>query len=183
VNKNVGAAELSPVLVLAFPEALRAGLPVIVTRTSAHGPGSGRTYDAVWLGELDGERFVARVCALDNGIFSPGMEQLGDEAIVQLDLRDSTVRDAIVRSIWRRLRPEEAEPLTAGRFWKSWVEDVRRWFVERECDSNTESVEFRTVGRTREGEVFVVTALAFIPLDSPDRDLLALAEVSKAVMS
>lgn len=94
-----------PLLVPAWPDVMRFALPCIVTRGSARGPGRGRTFAAAWIGVLDGERFIVRSHALDAGVFSPGMEQLGDEAVVELDLRDDATRDHLVRRLLLATHP------------------------------------------------------------------------------
>jgi hypothetical protein len=98
---------------------------------------------------------------------------------LRLDPRDPTVRDAVVRAIWRKLRPDAPEPLTAPEF-RNYKNRVFR------LQSDGEASWFEPVGQITSNFIVVaisIPALASIPLDSPDRDLLALAEVAKAVLS
>lgn len=94
------------------------------------------------------------------------------------DLRLPADRDRCVRAIWHKLRPTEPEPLTApafhwlgsaGNYATAWVMEVRD-----PPHGLTLSCGFAAVR---------YPALTSVPLDSPDRDLLALAEVAKAVLA
>ena len=111
---------------------------------------------------------------------------------VSLDVRDPAVRDALVRAIWRKLRPDEPEPLTAPR----WDNNSERRYslvgrFMRDVSDATYDVRFRPTpgGRSPESEDIVVPALGDLPRDSferpqdfADRALLALAAVCVAVL-
>lgn len=144
----------APVLVPAFPAALRVGLPVI----HVDGPA------VVTL--CEGSQVVVVLTAgrvLGAVVYADRIRVV--YGALTLDLRDPSVRDAVVRALWRKLRPGEPEPLTAPR----WSYDgMGCWWLDNgedgiPCDQNNRPT------------------LANLPA-SPDRDLLALAAVCVAVL-
>jgi hypothetical protein len=165
------------VFVPAFPAVLRAGLPVFVDQK-----------EWIYVGTTtDGTHQFSQV--------SPGVlpsRMVADSFITAyLDLRNPTVRDAVVRAIWHKLHPKEPDPLTAPAFLLH-MESLRLW---RLC-WHAYPVCGRSSARLHQGAIFhfepsvgpggraqEVPALATIPLDSLDRDLLALAEVAKVVLA
>lgn len=163
---------MSAILVPAFPAVLRDGLPVIDSIDGERGMAQQRRsdwYTLVW-SEADGS----------------DMHRLVPSEF-RLDLRDPTVRDAVVRALWRKLRPDEPEPLTAPTWrypwttggWHPTTPGLRpRWTLG---DVGFDARPF-DVQHPDDRSQHVIPALASIPLDSPDRDLLALAEVAKAVL-
>lgn len=143
MNKNIRAAELSPVLVPAFPAVLRAS--------------------------------PCTPIQMPSGCF---------------DLRNPAVRDAIVRAIWRRLRFGDPELLAAPGWYydtenEHWLFSVPIGWDRDLHETFTAETGSCCVGSNHHADhdVRTIPALASIPLDSPDRDLLALAEVAKAVLA
>lgn len=179
-----------PLLIPAYPAVLRAGLPVIVTRERGNG-GEGRTFGAIWLGETDGERFIARAESVGRGIFSPGMEQLGTGASVGLDLRDPVVRDAVRGAIAERVprthvdRDEWIAMCRTGVAFHGGHGGYRHWVLHPW--TSIDAVEFVPPGAdhwSRERyDVMEIAALNTIDLDHPDQNDLALAAVADTVLS
>lgn len=153
----------APVLVPAFPAVLQAGLPVECLGYSLRG----RAHAAQDVG--DGEWMLWPNAS---GRYWPLTS-------LRLDLRDPTVRDAVVRAIWRALRPDEPEPLTAPVF----VVGVGAVLME---SPGRQSIAFLdrdiSYAGSNHAAAQIVPALTAIR-HAPDRDLLALAEVAKAVLS
>ncbi len=157
----------APVLVPAFPAVLRAGLSIVVRGPMPHvGP----------------DEYLHTVVVVIGGpvvhFWHMGGARGALKDAVFVDLRDPAVRDAVVRALWRKLRPDEPEPLTAPRFWHP-APLATRWLVYG--DDGSLMIRLAPVVSFEDVDV-AVPALASIPLDSPDRDLLALAEVAKAVL-
>lgn len=146
-----------PILIPAYPSVLRAGLPVVFAgaRYVALGP------------SIDGCVAIADVA---DGV------QYAPSGYVGIDLRDPAACDACKRAVWHKLCPPgDGDPWNCPRFWK--VEAMRRWNLSTDTAAGT----YFTADPGR-GSPYV-PALAAVPLNCSDRDLLALAEVAKAVLS
>jgi hypothetical protein len=180
MSQQESSSAYNGALIPAYPTVLRAGLPVVVER-DGFGAGGRFKFVAFWCGQSDGDVYVCDAS-------ERGYTKLWDADIVLLDLRDPAVRDAVVRAIWRKLRPEESELLTAPAWRYPWVVwgwhpstpgPRPRWTLG-EIGFDARSLE---VQHPDDRAQHVIPTLASVPLGSPDRDLLALAEVAKAVLS
>jgi hypothetical protein len=153
----------APVLVPAFPAVLRAGLlaiasvsidgvdvPVQCVVTDVNEAADGATVAPI-PGEVD-----------DTEPFDCGMKWLA------IDLRDPTVRDVVVRALWRKLRPDEPEPFSPPHFHVGRGDGVLLWWLTVPDASG--------IGRSSE-----VAAVPNMQADSDDR-ALALAAVCVAVL-
>lgn len=168
----------APILIPAFACVLRPGLSIV---HNGYNDPSVRICMHV-----DDQGRVAYAITDEQG----DVQEWGRSKNVSLNLRNPAVRDAVVRAIWRKLRPDDSEPTTApawshveaGEGFPCW------WWVSTNHvdDDSDEDVEtFGADNPTHAGGIIdhSVPSLASVPLDSPDRDLLALAEVAKAVLS
>ena len=106
----------------------------------------------------------------------PADPELGTEIgplyhhLTRLDLREPAVRDAVARAIWRTLRPNEPEPLTAPVFASH--ADGAFFTLEHQ----------RFVAHSAADYEHEVPALGNVALANPDRDLLALAAIAAHVL-
>lgn len=158
-------------LVPAWPEVLRAGLPVVVQR-DAFGVGS---FSAIYCDTDDDDVFVY-------SSDERGFSKLWDADTLLADLRDGDVRDACVRALWRKLRPGEPEPLTAPLFY--YDDDTECWWLQVFGQHATFHPRSASCcdGKTCGHHVPALGVLGMpLPKDAPDvlmeRDLLALAAV------
>jgi hypothetical protein len=170
VSEGVNTVDSSAILVPAFPALLRRGMPVTA-------------YGRQGVLVRSGER--CRVAYPDEREdIETSWYELRE---LRLDLRDAAVRDAIVRAIWRKLRPGmidvhgrlPPDPLTAPHFYFDGHE--ARLGLAGSPSGCFEYLEFAPMRRPYT-DVEVV-AFAAIPRESRDRSLLALAEVAKAVFA
>jgi hypothetical protein len=187
------------VLIPAYPAVLRAGLPVVVER-DGFGAGGRFKFVAFWCGKSDGDVYVCDAS-------ERGYTKLWDADVVSLDLRDPAVRDAVARAIWRKLRRkatpgaldmrevspnvwESVEPATAPQwsyddngdsYWLTalygYNDDVHETF------SPADGSCCRGARGHVDHDANAVPSLVSISINSPDRDILALAEVAKAVLA
>lgn len=172
---------MEPILIPAFPAVLRAGMPCVVEYEE---------YETwVFLGlTTDGALQFAR--SSPAAILPSRMSIDESVASVRLDLRDAAVRDAVVRAVWRKLRPTEPEPLTAPSWSCSYppghvpdeIDDERPcWYLGPDGDALT-FVDAED-GPVDDDTVFVAGLDEIMLRCSPDRDLLALAAVACAVLA
>jgi hypothetical protein len=161
----------------AFPATLRVGLKVVHREYPGfpyllvhHWPAAG------WVGYRS-----------DAGLFP--IDNVGS---MFLNLRDDEIRDVIVRTLWYKLRPGVSDvhgrpppvPFTAPCFYFNPNGGARLGGSARLGLAGMPpafDLEFDSARRPYTD--VEVPGLASIPLDSPDRDLLALAEVAKAVFA
>lgn len=175
---------MSPVLVPAWPEVLRVGLPVV--NKQGHDIG-------VFMYECNDSFLGETWCKIYSA------HELGEQRLssLRLDLRDPYIHDAVVRAMWRTLRRTtvrpasdvldmreaspgvwEPEPVNAPQF--DHVANRRCWVMW--AGGGGRGACFTPDGTTFfPSTVHAVPALASVPLDSPDRDLLALAACAEAV--
>jgi hypothetical protein len=181
VKENDRVAELNPVFVPAFQAVLRPGIMLMV-------PGPiGACADGEWLNTP----LQMRGGGDDLHFNAFGFWQTERAAKCRLDLRDPSVRDAVVRAIWRKLRSDEPEPLTTPRWSRlcyqrnETPDSLDSWTLTSpksppiDFSAASSPWGFRSEWRT----VVDLGDSELVPLDSPNRDLLALAEVAKAVLS
>lgn len=143
---------------IAYAQVLYCGLPVVVTRQTARG-GAGRTFDAIWIGELDGERFVARRDSIA-GSFSPGMEQLG-EATLAVDLLRTEVVDRVSRVLWASLLPDDPVTFACPTFHHGVADGVVVWWLVASGSRSTQPQE-APPGTPRDGVSVLAAALASV---------------------
>ncbi len=166
----------APMLIPAYPALLRAGLPVRVKWGAGDGDvGPERVLCSVEESPTDGEVW----CNIASTRNVPSVDDYPLSEL-RLDLRDPAARDASVRALWRKVHPE-AVPLTAPAFyWYPFVEGTKAcWILEHPEGSPAVRCQDRS---PMYEPAQVIPALASIPLDSPDRDMLALACVLAAVL-
>lgn len=170
------------ILVPAWPALLRAGLPVVLV-SGERGP------FVAWLDHMQQSALVA--IEQDDALTEVRVSVRRPNTLtIRLDLRDPAVRDAVVRAIWRKLRPDEPEPLTAPIFdcetrpdeLPSEDEDPPCWWLAHPLAPDN-GVAFGCLIESKDGVYRKVSALNDVDFASPDRDLLALAEVAKAVLA
>lgn len=134
----------------------------------------------LWM-RLDGDRGERVGDVTVYGEVGPDRGDVGteerDPAALSVDLRDPSIRDRLARAIWAKLRPKEPEPITAPTF-ACYSPSARCWTLR--IDGRASEM-FSHLGGKAVGAV--VPALADIPLDSPDRDLLALRAVALVVLA
>lgn len=173
----------SPLLIPCPPALLRAGLPGHLTRWGGGeivgvylGPTEACAYCGGWGCVHDGPAHVP------GGYWSTAYPKTFSgpvpHAAVDVDLRDGAVRDHALRVLYAKVRPEEPEPVSAPR-WGEECSSPGVWFVG---GRRNHFASPKYAGPTWNPSQTTIPALASVPLDSPDRDLLALACVIAAVL-
>jgi hypothetical protein len=188
MNKENASANQS-VLIPAYPAVLRARLPLpVVFRDTRH---IAVHYDDRYDPMVGGVGFPGVTIVMPTHADRCHTSQAPKPVYVQslaIDLRESIVRDALVREIWHKLRPgmidvhgrPPPDPLTAPHFYFNGAREARLGLAGSPGGAFL-YVEFDPVRRPYTD--IEVPALATIPLDSFDRELLALAEVAKVVFA
>lgn len=168
---------MGPVLVPAWPAVLRAGLPVRVKWGAGDGDiGPVRVLCSLEESPTEGETW----CNVASTRNTPSVDDY-PLAELRLDLRDPATRDAVVRAIWRKLRPTEPEPLTAPAFdFSTFVRGPRVKLYGHRLREPVVIRWRRAVDRDHDA---LCPALADVDLTSTDVDLLALACCAAAVLA
>lgn len=186
----------APILVPAFACVLRAGLPVLEPEHGAFVlvdtyeicvAGNSENSDASELRALIGRRVIDRADVdVSSGRRSRHCDiQRGDvpASCLRLNLRVPAVRDALVRALWRKLRPSDDEPHAAPMWVPHDSDAVPAWsLATMDGDGDADSIYFaEQIGETAPDDSMAIPSLANCYAE--DGDLLALAEVAKSVLS
>lgn len=104
-------------------------------------------------------------------------------AALRLNLRDDATRDAVLRAMWRKLRPEDPESLSAPQWIPHDDDATPAWSLARfDGDGDADAIYFAEyIGSTAPDGSMAVPELSGCYQE--DADLLALGTCARAVLS